>query len=110
MQTKFLNQVVQSQTRKKCTKCDIEKSLNDFHKRAASDDGHTFACKSCRNDLQKGWRDRNFKHRQVYFQKYYEKNKGKYKEYAKEYYQNNKEKFREYNKQWHLLRKNRDAE
>lgn len=34
---------------KKCNKCNINKSFDDFHKRTASPDGIDATCKICRN-------------------------------------------------------------
>jgi hypothetical protein len=36
-----------------CTKCGIEKELNQFHKRSAMSDGHKSECKECTSFYQK---------------------------------------------------------
>ena len=53
---------------KKCTKCGEVKELGEFHKMAASRDGHRPVCKSCRKQ-------------------YRQENKEKKNQYAKKYYQ-----------------------
>ena len=44
---------------KKCTKCEVIKSCDSFHKRVASDDGLDYKCKSCTAVAGKAWRDNN---------------------------------------------------
>lgn len=64
-----------------CTKCNISKSLLDFHKRKSSGDGYRTHCKSCRN-------------------KDYEHNKETILQYDKEWYSKNKENKKAYVKKW----------
>ncbi|CEN81343.1 Uncharacterised protein [[Clostridium] sordellii] len=40
---------------KKCSKCNIEKSINEFHKRKSSKDGHTGVCKVCSKERNAKW-------------------------------------------------------
>lgn len=61
---------------KKCTKCLIEKEINEFPKKAKSNDGHNPQCKNCVSLKSKAD---------------YEKNKERKKLYAIEYYKNNRE-------------------
>jgi hypothetical protein len=65
---------------KKCSKCGIEKGVQEFSKQKASKDGLQPKCKSCvaEYDLER-----------------YRNNKEKFSEKAAEYYKNNKEKFSE---------------
>ena len=45
---------------KRCSKCKIEKSLEDFHKDATRKDGKCFSCKSCcRKNANQRYRDKN---------------------------------------------------
>jgi len=62
---------------KKCTKCEVVKSLDEFSNDKKGEYGKAWKCKSC------------FKE---YRTKHYEKNNEKIKEYAKKYRKNNKEK------------------
>lgn len=76
---------------KKCTKCQEEKSLNDFNKDRTKKDGLRPICKSCTGKQQK---------------RYAQKNKVKIAEYQKEYAKKNQQALRE-NKKRHYL-KNKD--
>lgn len=76
---------------KKCTKCQEEKSLNDFNKDRTKKDGLRPICKSCTSKQQK---------------QYAQKNKVKIAEYQKEYAKKNQQALRE-NKKRHYL-KNKD--
>jgi hypothetical protein len=40
---------------KKCTKCGIEKELDEFHKQKSAKDGHRFDCKSCAAKSKAKW-------------------------------------------------------
>jgi hypothetical protein len=62
---------------KKCNKCGIEKSLEEFYKDKSKKDGYRASCKEC-------------------VKKYYQENKEHIKERDKKYYQENKEKVKEY--------------
>ncbi|HJC29572.1 MAG TPA: HNH endonuclease [Candidatus Dietzia intestinigallinarum] len=42
-------------TAKRCTKCDETKPLTDYHRKAASRDGHYARCKACVLASQKAW-------------------------------------------------------
>lgn len=68
---------------KTCTKCKIEKDLEQFHKDTVTKDGYAYRCKDCKNNYNKD---------------YYkiDENKEKYNEYSKDYYLNNPEKFEFY--------------
>jgi predicted metalloprotease len=44
---------------KACTKCLVEKPLDDFHKRALSKDGLALICKSCKQEQDKSYRLKN---------------------------------------------------
>lgn len=64
-----------------CTKCDLEKNINEFHKFKHSKDGHKTICKICSSKTSK---------------KYVKENKDKLKKYRHD----NKEKRNEQNKKW----------
>ena len=72
-----------------CSKCLINKPLDDFGKRKTSQDGHKGVCKNCEKDQNK---------------KLYESKKEQIKEKSKQYYYENHQKIRkhqrEYNKQY----------
>lgn len=69
---------------KTCTKCNIEKPLEEFNKRKQSKDGYNSHCRLCANNYTRK----------------------SYTEYNKNYSLLNKEKKKEYNKKW--VEENRD--
>jgi hypothetical protein len=57
---------------KKCNKCNIEKSFNEFSKNINSKDGHQHICKTCKKILDKSSFDKNkikwIKHYKIKYQ------------------------------------------
>ena len=47
---------------KVCTKCEIEKNLEEFYKRKESKDGYFPSCKKCKDQLQRKWDNKNAEH------------------------------------------------
>jgi hypothetical protein len=80
---------------KKCTKCGIEKELEDFHK-GKSKDGRQPRCKSCVKNY----------HKDVY----YIKNKDKIIKQQKAYVLDNKLKVKQYQKEYRLKNKEKEAQ
>jgi hypothetical protein len=85
---------------KLCTKCKVEKNLDDFHK--CKKNGYKSNCKTCKKEyntkyrsenkakcleINKNWRETN----KEYMRNYYLRNKDSIKEYMKDYYLENKE-------------------
>jgi len=74
---------------KVCTKCSLEKPLDEYHKQGTSKDGLQSHCKLCRS---------------AHAKEYNEKNKGRFSErkseYFKEYYRKNKERLNANTKAW----------
>ena len=66
---------------KKCTKCNVDKPLNEFYKHKTHKDGLKHKCKECLKKFQKNYR---------------QKNKDKIREYSKQWKKDNPE----YQKQW----------
>ena len=85
---------------KKCSKCGEVKELGEFHKMAASRDGHRPVCKSC----SKKYRQENKEKIKQQNKQYYQENKEKMKQYNKKYYQENKEKKNQYAKKYYQER------
>ena len=81
---------------KKCTKCGVVKSLDEFYNRKDSKDGKQFRCKICNKKYKENNREKVNKYSKEYYKEY---NK-EYKEYNKEYYKKNKEYYKEYNKEY----------
>jgi len=105
-----------------CTKCGLEKSINEFCKQSNTKDGISYRCRKCykiyciKNSQRiKKYRDEYRNKNSVYFKEYYQKNKVKIRKYqkryqkkhirepseksriyAKKYYRNNKEKIKGY--------------
>jgi transposase-like protein len=78
---------------KTCSKCSIEKSLEEFHKKKSSKDGYNPRCKECRKKYQ----EENKEQIKEYNKKWEEENKENRKESGKTYRETNKEKTKEYN-------------
>lgn len=82
---------------KKCKKCGVEKSLDDFHNKKESKDGYFNYCKECKNKHQREY-DKNHKEKRI---EHYQKNIEKIKEKRIERYQNNKEKINKQSKEYY---------
>jgi len=65
---------------KVCTKCGVEKSLDDFHKHPRGKYGKSPSCKICNNKKSRAW---------------HAKNKEKATQYNRDWREKNKERFRE---------------
>jgi hypothetical protein len=83
-----------------CTKCQIEKPLNDFYKDTSMKSGRRGECKICAKEHQKEYRKNNKEKIREHCKEYRKNNKEKRDNYNKEYYQNNKEKIREHQKEY----------
>ena len=77
--------------KKKCSKCNIEKGLDDFHKNKKGKHGRLSKCKAC----VKAWK---------------EANKDKVDAWNSAYRRNNKEKISQSNKAWRVSNKEKIAE
>jgi len=101
--------------KKKCSKCQIEKELSDFHKNKNKKDGYSYKCKLCKSEETKilyqqnkdVFTERRIKYRNEnpekvknYRKKEWKKHKKKISEYNKEYKEKNKDKISEYNKNY----------
>lgn len=58
---------------KECTKCYVEKPLEDYHNLKTGKYGKCSYCKECAKNWQKEWRDENKDHVQKRVNKYYSK-------------------------------------
>lgn len=90
---------------KVCTKCGIEKSLDDFGKKTASNDGHETRCKMCIRERDIKYRRDNREKVAERKLKYYQNNKEKVAQYHTKYNQENKEKIARYHAEYY--RKNK---
>lgn len=97
-----------------CSKCDDEKSIDEFNKSKANKNGIRSECKKCQSKYQKKyqknntkakesrrrWKENNPKYNKEYYKKYYKKNRNKLCKEYRIYYQDNKEKIIKRNKKW----------
>jgi len=83
--------------KKICSKCQIEKDINDFPASKRGKYGKHSMCKECKNKNQKKWRKNNKKHVQGYKEKY--RQTDKHKQYMKKYLESYKDRLHERNKQ-----------
>lgn len=110
---------------KKCSKCKLNKTIDDFHKSSRSRDGLHSYCKACSSKSKKAWFKKNRDRALAEMRDYYKNNKEKinqktrehyfknldlYKTYNKKYYQANKEKRREYLKTYENSRYENDLQ
>ena len=105
---------------KKCSKCKIEKSYNNFHKDKTKKNGITSSCKDCHkiyNDNKRGYLTEEEKRKRLergklsrseYLKKYNINNKERILDYTKKYRESNSDKIKEYHKNNKYKRKIRD--
>lgn len=105
---------------KTCSKCKIDKRLEEFYLDRSAKDGRRYSCIECckagRNrEKEKEYRERN-KHlvkpipkevKKMRNERYYAQNKDKVKKMASEYYANNRDKKIEYQKEYQANNKER---
>jgi hypothetical protein len=108
---------------KTCTKCGVEKPLEDFRKDSSKKSGRGASCKSCNRKRSLEYYYENKKERLLYSKKWYDKNKDHVKEYdrkryeetresqieySKNYYKQNREERLKYGAKWYNRKKERD--
>jgi len=76
---------------KVCTKCKIEKSLDNYHNTKTNKSGKKSICKTCVSIREKNWRIKNEDRFKENRKKYYQKNIDKMRREKIEYYNNNKD-------------------
>jgi hypothetical protein len=81
---------------KTCSKCKVDKSLNDFCKNKTRSDGYHSVCKICKNKYDFDNKERKRNQDKIYRTQNKEKVTSKYLKWLK----NNKDKRREYNKEY----------
>lgn len=100
---------------KVCTKCNIEKTIDDFYKDSCSRDGLESRCKKCQNERRRIYYENNKEKVETYAKQYrgdnrnilidrrklfYQKNRKTILIKKKEYDQENKERISDYGKQY----------
>ena len=110
-----LQKDIKTEGNKVCRICNSEKSINDFHLKRGTPDGHRHECKECVKDIQKKYKEVDgFKEKgKDYQKKRYDIKKDQLLQDKKEHYQENRDRlllykmeyrktdnFKENNKQW----------
>lgn len=90
---------------KVCSKCEIEKDLEQYGKKSRNKDGLSYNCKSCVSIENKIYKERNKEINNANSREYYYKNKEYFSKKSKEYYEFNKEKVIENNKEYYSKNK-----
>ena len=88
---------------KVCTKCNIEKTIDEYYKVGKKKNGdikYRSDCKSCQNQYNKQYHQDNKEHISKREKQYRQDNKERIIEYGKQYYQENKEHIIKYSKQY----------
>ena len=85
---------------KKCAKCGVIKSLNEFNKLSRAKDGHHYRCKPCCNSYYKSLYPKIKDKKSVYAKKRYLTNRDDLLKKAKQRYDYEKKK--EYNKKYNI--------
>lgn len=79
---------------KKCSKCNEEKTLEEFHRDRAAKDGRGSQCKQCVNERAARFREENRDRLRVYAMEYYTKNRDELlplrRAYQRAHYQENR--------------------
>jgi hypothetical protein len=81
---------------KTCTKCRIEKALDNFYLNKKNKSGRENQCKSCHSETCKAWKARNREKCRAYRQKWNKSNPEKRREILAESYQKRKDGLKQY--------------
>jgi hypothetical protein len=84
-----------------CSKCKVEKLLENFVKKNNSPDGCGNTCNQCNNERGRKYRIKN----KEKIKNYYIENKEKHQSYKKEHYTNNREKIKSNSKEYYIKNK-----
>lgn len=98
---------MENETFKRCTKCLIEKSIDDFHLRNAKSTKRKPRCKQCLSQIAREYQEKNKAKIKEQSIKYRLENAEKLKNNAKVYNAKNKEKMSSINKSYHEANKER---
>lgn len=86
---------------KVCSKCKIEKELEQYNKKRNNKDGLSYYCKDCASIENKRYKSLNKEKTQKYNKEYYQNNKEYFSEKAKEYNTLNQEELSAYRKKYY---------
>jgi hypothetical protein len=84
---------------KVCSKCKIEKPVEEFPKDSSKRDGLHNECKGCRKERKVRYNKANSEKQKEYQKEYRKSNPDKIKEYQKDYRKANSDKLKEYDKE-----------
>lgn len=79
------------ETTKICTKCKIEKSIDEFTNSKNNKDGKSYQCRECNSIQNKEYREKNKDNIKDYKKEMYEKNRENVLQQRKEYYEKNRD-------------------
>jgi len=92
-----------------CSKCEIEKPLNEFYRNKNTPDGYKYHCKLCLKVKEKlqnaNWYQNNIEYRVEYSKKYRDDNRDWIREKGRQHYKENKPAKLQYNLKRHHERK-----
>ena len=83
-----------------CSKCGVEKKLDEYYISTKSKDGRASACKECRKPIDKLYREKNKELISKKSKVYRDNNVETYKKKKQKYYQKNKDEVLKRNKEW----------
>lgn len=86
---------------KRCTKCDIEKTIDEYNTNGKKKNGefkYRSRCKACLKEKNKEYREEHKEHIKERKKQYREQNKTKIRQQKKQHYEKNKNKLNEYRK------------
>ena len=83
-----------------CTKCQTNKSPDDFSKNKSRPNGKSIYCRPCMAEVNKVIRKRNNAQRTEYNKKYRNENREKYNEWERQYHDKNRKKHDAKSKAW----------
>ena len=85
---------------KVCSRCKVEKGVDEFHKNTIAKDGLFIYCKTCKSESDFKYHEANSEKRNEKSAKYREANPGKMKELQAKWIKSNPEKMKEANSKW----------
>ena len=77
---------------KRCSRCKIEKELDEFNKSKSTKDGLQNMCKLCQKQYQKEYQKQYYQLNREKKKQYFQRNKEKRNQYTNQYYHRNPEK------------------
>jgi hypothetical protein len=95
--------------KKVCSKCNLEKDVNDFSMRKNRKSKYCSQCKKCRCESGKRYREANIEKVKESKTKYYKNNSEKVSAYARKYYNDNNEKIRKEKRNYSKNRRDNDT-